>query len=227
MTITRTCAWPVCGRTFEAERADARYCSPTCRARASKERKRAKGEEGGDATAHTDSRADCPTEAGPGEGSTVETGFRPDLVERIFDLEDRVDDLEYNGKEDQKKLAGIFTLPARLAEMENHIPTEARVREWSGEEALEAVHGLSERLETLEGVVSGPDGLANLHPAHARLARRVAALEDPDDVGDKSVRIKVRHLERALAREILRGDELQRNIGEIAEALGALSDLVG
>jgi hypothetical protein len=54
----------------------------------------------------------------------------------------------------------------------------------------------------------------------------VAALEDPDDVGDKSVRIKVRHLEQALAREIERGDDLQRSIDQLAEVLGALSDLV-
>jgi len=226
MTITQTCAWPGCGRTFEAVRADARYCSPTCRARASKERKRAESEEGGEAAVPPADGAVRPTAPDPGSGSTSDPGLRRDLVERFFDLEDRVDDLEYHGKEDQRKLAGIFALPARIAEVEHRIPTEARVREWSGEEAQDANHNLRERLEKLEGVISGPDGLANLDPAHARLARRVAALEDPDDVGDKSVRIKVRHLERALAREIERGDDLQRSIDQLAEALGALSDLV-
>lgn len=39
-----TCAYPGCGRGFERKRSDARYCSDTCRAKASKDRARARRE---------------------------------------------------------------------------------------------------------------------------------------------------------------------------------------
>lgn len=38
--MTRTCAYPGCGDAFEAKRTDARFCSDTCRAKASKNRAR-------------------------------------------------------------------------------------------------------------------------------------------------------------------------------------------
>lgn len=38
--MTRTCAYPGCGDAFEAKRTDARFCSDTCRAKASKDRAR-------------------------------------------------------------------------------------------------------------------------------------------------------------------------------------------
>lgn len=38
--MTRTCAFPGCGDAFEAKRTDARFCSDTCRAKASKDRAR-------------------------------------------------------------------------------------------------------------------------------------------------------------------------------------------
>lgn len=42
-----TCAYPGCGRGFERKRSDARYCSDTCRAKASKDRARARKEGAG------------------------------------------------------------------------------------------------------------------------------------------------------------------------------------
>lgn len=42
-----TCAYPGCGRGFERKRSDARYCSDTCRAKASKDRARARREGAG------------------------------------------------------------------------------------------------------------------------------------------------------------------------------------
>lgn len=227
MTITQTCAWPGCGRTFEAERVDARYCSPTCRARASKERKRAEGEEGGDeaATHAIDRNNDHRAEPGLGPGPASETGFRPDLVERFFDLEDRVDDLEFHDKEDQQKLAGLLALPARIDAVDRRVPPEAKIKEWSKEEALDVIHDLRERVEELETLVKGPDGLVNLDAAHAGLERRVAALEDPDG-GDASLRIQVRRLERALAREKERNDLQSENISLLLTSVDGLAKLV-
>jgi hypothetical protein len=45
--VKRTCAYPGCGGGFEAKRSDARYCSDTCRAKASKERARGRREGAG------------------------------------------------------------------------------------------------------------------------------------------------------------------------------------
>ena len=45
--MKRTCAYPGCGGGFEAKRSDARYCSDTCRAKASKDRARARREGAG------------------------------------------------------------------------------------------------------------------------------------------------------------------------------------
>lgn len=42
-----TCAYPGCGRGFERKRSDARYCSDTCRAKASKDRARLRREGAG------------------------------------------------------------------------------------------------------------------------------------------------------------------------------------
>lgn len=42
-----TCAYPGCGRDFERKRSDARYCSDTCRAKASKDRARVRREGAG------------------------------------------------------------------------------------------------------------------------------------------------------------------------------------
>jgi len=228
MTITQTCAWPGCGRTFEAERTDARYCSPTCRARASKERKRAEGEEGGDEAARPTAERtnDRRAEPGPGPGPASETGFRPDLVERFFDLEDRVDDLEFHDKEDQEKLAGLLTLPARIDAVDRRIAPVAKIKEWSKEEALDVIHDLRERLEALEAVVNGPDGLVNLDPSHTALERRVATLEDPDG-GDASLRIQVQRLEQALADEIRHGKKLHRDIEKLARTVNGIMDLMG
>lgn len=39
--MTRLCAYPSCGKPFDAKRVDARFCSDTCRAKASKDRQRA------------------------------------------------------------------------------------------------------------------------------------------------------------------------------------------
>ncbi len=40
--MTRTCSYPACSGGFDAKRSDARYCSDTCRAKASKDRARAR-----------------------------------------------------------------------------------------------------------------------------------------------------------------------------------------
>jgi hypothetical protein len=52
--MTRTCAYPGCGDAFEAKRTDARFCSDTCRAKASKDR--ARGQRAERAKGRTDRR---------------------------------------------------------------------------------------------------------------------------------------------------------------------------
>lgn len=151
MSITQNCAWPDCARTFEAERADARYCSPTCRSRASKERKRAGG---GDEAKVVTGPAEVSTARPVMDGGTgpAAPGFRSSLVERFFDLEDRVDDLEFHGEEEQKKFAGLLGLPALIDAVERRVPSEARIKERARDEILEEIHALGGRVEEMERV---------------------------------------------------------------------------
>lgn len=73
-----TCAYPGCGWGFERKRSDARYCSDTCRAKASKDRARARREGGGTRTRR---ERGAPV-AGPGEDSA--------LAERLATMEERL-----------------------------------------------------------------------------------------------------------------------------------------
>ena len=73
-----TCAYPGCARGFERKRSDARYCSDTCRAKASKDRARAQREGAG---------RHAPRErgvvvAGPGDAGA--------LAERLAAMEQRL-----------------------------------------------------------------------------------------------------------------------------------------
>ena len=234
---TMTCAWAECGRSFEAERADARYCSPNCRAKASKERRRAEGEadaEAPEASAKParpeTSRpepAKPPPQASPDSGTPFKEGGGPlDTWERFLALEERVDDLDFYGKQDQEKLAPLFEFPDRVDEVARQIPTEAKIKEWSKEAAAAEIKSLRRRIEELEHVVGGPDGLVNLDPALAHLEGRVTALEDPNDVDDKSVKIRVRRLEKELAEEIERVNTVNQKIAHLATMLGAVTDLI-
>ena len=62
-----TCAYPGCGRGFERKRSDARYCSDTCRAKASKDRARAR-REGAGRSARREHGAPV---AGPGDAGAL------------------------------------------------------------------------------------------------------------------------------------------------------------
>lgn len=76
--MKRTCAYPGCGGGFEAKRSDARYCSDTCRAKASKDRTRARREGAGRRTRR---------EGGTAVAGPVEAGA---LAERLAGMEERL-----------------------------------------------------------------------------------------------------------------------------------------
>ena len=73
-----TCAYPGCGRGFERKRSDARYCSDTCRAKASKDRARARREGAG----RPAPRERGAVAAGPGDAGA--------LAERLVAMEQRL-----------------------------------------------------------------------------------------------------------------------------------------
>ncbi len=73
-----TCAYPGCGRGFERKRSDARYCSDTCRATASKDRARVRRE----GAAHRAPRGSGAVAAGPGDAGA--------LAERLVAMEQRL-----------------------------------------------------------------------------------------------------------------------------------------
>lgn len=73
-----TCAYPGCGRGFERKRSDARYCSDTCRAKASKDRARVRRE----GAAPRAPRGSGAVAAGPGDAGA--------LAERLVAMEQRL-----------------------------------------------------------------------------------------------------------------------------------------
>lgn len=75
--MRRTCAYPGCGGGFEAKRSDARYCSDTCRAKASKDRARARREGAGRRTSVAPVALSSPGDAGA-------------LAERLAAMEQRM-----------------------------------------------------------------------------------------------------------------------------------------
>lgn len=73
-----TCAYPACGRGFERKRSDARYCSDTCRAKASKDRARVR-REGAGLRARRDGGEQAPA-----------SGQDRALAERLAEMEQRL-----------------------------------------------------------------------------------------------------------------------------------------
>ncbi|MBN1334354.1 MAG: hypothetical protein JXB39_00175 [Deltaproteobacteria bacterium] len=212
---TKTCALVSCGRVFEAERADARYCSPTCRGKASRARRRADGDA---PIIATPSR---PSEHGPVEREAghpsglppFPTGTHPDLIARMVSLEERVDDLEWDGREVEENNAHLGTLPARVEALARQVPGEEGMKRWAKEALLDEVGALRERLADLESVGEA-------------LAQRVAALESAELGADRNTRVQVRRMEHQVAGLDERLDGFTQDLAKLAEALHELGEVL-
>ena len=181
-----TCAYPGCGRGFERKRSDARYCSDTCRAKASKDRARARREGAG---RHAP-RERSVVVAGPGEAEA--------LAGRLVAMEQRLAAAEAGVARAEADRAGWKRvrdqLQAALGRVEGGGAVSAeRVAAAVRAEVAPHLAKLGKRLDALEAEqaavrgemaklsarASAPDadGLMTVGRAVGKLSTRVSAIE--------------------------------------------------
>ncbi|MFH1468166.1 MAG: hypothetical protein ABIO70_27515 [Pseudomonadota bacterium] len=202
---TRTCALPSCGRTFEAERADARYCSPSCRGRASRERRR---------------------QASPAPPSLSQPEPQPselndDFTARVLSLEERLENLEADLDLAEARQSTLNSMTSRLEAFSRRLPGESQVQEWSRAVVREEADAVHERIDDLERAV-GLDKDAS----DGSLICRVASLETTEPGSDQVARTRIRRLEDRLAREVHRGNALEQQVAVLAAGLRDLAGVV-
>lgn len=149
----RECAHGACGETFEAKRADARFCSASCRAAASRTRRTT-----GDVSAPGD---ESPTPRLP----VVVAGPDPELATRLEALEARVESLAGRIGEGQVKA-------------ERELAGVARELSFDRDNTNERLADFIERVEALERAANArPERLGeNTHRLEGRFGEIEATL---------------------------------------------------
>lgn len=169
--MIRTCEWSGCAKLFEPSRVDARYCSASCRAAASRERRK-EGE-----------GADGAEPVVPVQPMDSPLAVRPDLVERLFLVEEKVQDLDEDLAALQARLGDVKALRRELAQAVAALQ-EPRAPEEGDKVEDEVIAGIEERLAALEQAPSGGDPWRNHFRASlAGLEHRLAVLEGRPGAG--------------------------------------------
>lgn len=182
-----TCAYPGCGRGFERKRSDARYCSDTCRAKASKDRARARREGAGRRASRQRGAVVAP---GPGDAGA--------LAERLVAMEQRLAAAEAGVARAEADRAGWKKvrdqLQAALGRVEGGGPVSAeKVAAAVRAEVAPHLAKLGKRLDAVEAeqaAVRGEmakltaprpapdeDGLMTLAKGIGKLTTRVSTIE--------------------------------------------------
>ena len=180
-----TCAYPGCGRGFERKRSDARYCSDTCRARASKDRARARREGAGQ-------------RARRGGGAVAaDAGEAGVLAERLAAMEQRLAAAEAGVARAEADRAGWKKvrdqLQAALGRVEGGAVSAEKIAAAVRAEVAPQLATLGKRLDAVEAEqaavrgemaklsarASAPDadGLMTVGKAVGKLSGRVSAIE--------------------------------------------------
>jgi chromosome segregation ATPase len=162
--MTRTCEWSGCGKPFEPSRADARYCSASCRAAASRERRK-EGE-----------GVDAGETAQPAPKADTHFAERPDLVERLFLVEEKAQDLEEDLSALQARLGDVKALRRELAQAVAAMQ-EPRALEEVPKLDEEVIAGIEDRLAALEQAPSGDPWRKHFRASLAGLEHRLAVVE--------------------------------------------------
>lgn len=223
------CVYEGCGRAFEPKRADARYCSAQCRARASKGR-REPGSEGLGAGGRPR----------PGEDSAGEGG-QPSLVRASSELAQAIRHpggtnhpaqaltqprMDTHGQQGQRAAAppgrADAELRERLLSLEEGV---SRARERS-KKAVEMAQGLEARLASLSqapdpnarALVRAQERLQGIEGRVAELERRTTPR--PVSTGDQEVRSAVTRLARDHREMLGRLDTLEDALTRLVNALG-------
>ena len=200
--MMRECAHDPCGQTFEAKRADARFCSGSCRAAASRARRAVVGTRSVPTTAPDPvGRPEHPDEAATDERLRV-------MEERLMDLEGDVEVAE--AERDGLRLLQARLEPA-LARAMAVVEEAQRAAEATAEAAVAPVR---EELARVQSEAVRPSDLAELRAAVARLERRLAAMESRDPAASAPER-RLAEVEDAVI-------TLARRVGRLREEFDVL-----
>ncbi|MEZ4241383.1 MAG: hypothetical protein R3F59_35560 [Myxococcota bacterium] len=195
--MIRECAHDACGKTFEAKRADARFCSASCRAAASRVR-RAGIEPRSGPTSEPDQARD-PERA---EASADDT--------RLAVLEERVMDLEGDVEAAEAERDGLRALRARLeAAVAQATTVVDEARGLTESVARATVTPVQKELAKVRAEAVPRTEVAELRAVVERIERRLAAMEE--------------RLETAPAPED-RLDDLEQAVIKLARRVGRLRD---
>jgi hypothetical protein len=227
MEPDRTC--DACGRTFTPARADARYCSGACRAKASRERKRDEASPPPLAAIKRPTASNTAPQAPLASPDPPPDGLRADLVERFFDMEDRVaelgDDLQVLKDVEQR----IADLRGKVEQAINEArrragPDEATIRTLANEAAHAETRTLARRIHALENRPPEARSDGHVRGEIAALDQRLAAIE-ARPVGrvaaaghDPGLQGKVHEIERACIRLGRRLTGLEADVNKLALA---------
>lgn len=156
--MIKRCAHEPCAATFEAQRKDARYCSASCRAAASRARREGEG---------TDS---VPT---TGPASAV-AGQDPGSEARLRAVEERVMDLQADVEAVEGQVDALADLRRRLvAAVERAEGVVGEVRELAVD-----VANVEERVAQVKDDAVGRAELVAVERAVGRVERRLALVEE-------------------------------------------------
>lgn len=167
-----TCSLETCGKPFEAKRSDARYCSASCRAKASRER------QGSEGTDPVPSR-EVASQADPRLSIVEDVPERDRLTrleERVLDLEADVDASEHERDAMQRLRTRLETTVAR---------TQAAAEQAQGAAeaaARSAVEPVQKELTAIKVSSMKRSDLAELRAAVDRVERRLASMEERVEV---------------------------------------------
>lgn len=195
--MMRECAHETCGTVFEAKRADARFCSGSCRAAASRARRAV---------------------VGPGSGPTPEPdqAREPDREEAAIDdtrlraLEERVMDLEGDVEAAEAERDGLRALRGRLeAAVAQATSVVHDVRGLADSAARAAVAPVQKELAKVRAEAVPRTEVAELRAVVERVEHRLAAMEE--------------RIETAPAPED-RLDEVEQAVIKLARRVGRLRD---
>jgi len=129
----------------------------------------------------------------------------------MLSLEERVDDLEWDGREVEEWKDRLAGLAATVEALARQVPGEEGMKRLVNEALLDKTESFRERLADLESIVHDAGGAA--------LGARVAALETAERGADRSTQARVRRLERLVAGQVERLDGFVRDLAKVTQAL--------
>jgi chromosome segregation ATPase len=198
-TMRSTCALETCGKPFEAKRSDARYCSASCRAKASRERQGSEGPDPGPSR-----------EVAPRADPRPLVADAPPDQDRLTRLEERVLDLEADVDASEHERDAMQRLRTRLETTVARTQAAAEQAQGSAEAATRAaVEPVQRELAAIKAASLKRGDLAELRAAVEQVERRLAAMEE--------------RVEAAPAPEE-RLDELEQAVIKLARRVGGLRE---